>query len=162
VQTRGGENMKKRSKVITLLSTVCLITIFVSVFGCQPAVKKIVEKKTGVEIETEKNKPLKKVDTSDLLNELIYPGSKATERVKITLPQGESIQVDFETSDNVSEIEKYYDKEPVSAGWKQAVKLEQETIVYSFSKDKSWATITIRKEDNKIKIMVQYIKEMKN
>ncbi len=33
----------------------------------------------------------------------------------------------FATSDEVEEVEKYYDKEPASAGWTQQMKVEEYT-----------------------------------
>lgn len=153
--------MKRSTKAIAMGFVACLILVLMVTSGCQYLAKKAVEKTTGVEVETEEEKPLKKVDTSDIPDELIYPDSKAKSRIKITIPEGESVHVTFETSDEADEVEKYYDEEPASAGWSQGMKMEQEVVTYSFSKDKSWASVSISEEDGNIEIVVQYVKEMK-
>lgn len=148
--------MKRSSKVIVLGLVACLTVVLIVTSGCQFAAKKAaeeaVEKTTGVKVEGEEETPLKKVDTSDIPNEFIYPGSKATERFKMTAGGGETIHVTFETSDKADEIEKYYDQKPTAAGWKQTTKIEQDGIAYSWSKGDSYVGVGIEEREDKTTI----------
>lgn len=145
-------------RVMGLLAFLVIALLILT--GCQFLTKKAVEKGTGVKVESEEETG-KEVDTSDIPDELIYPDSKAEDRVKITLPQGEAVTVTFTTSDDIDDVEAHYDEEPTSAGWTQQAKLEQENVLYTFVKDKSYATVSIEKESGKTKILLQYVKEMK-
>lgn len=149
--------MRREATVIILALVVCLAALLVVGPGCQffgkKAAEKAVEKGTGVDIESEKEGAGKKVDTSDIPDEFIYPGSKVKERGKAE----DIISVAFETADSVDEVEKYYDDKLTSAGWKQharnKVKLEsREALLFKWSKDNTLVSLSLEEEDGKTEI----------
>lgn len=155
--------MRNLRKVLIFGMIICFVAVALSAVGCsslaKKATEKAIEKETGVDIDTDEDK---KVDTSDMPDELIYPDAKAKSRTKMTTAQGESVQVVLETSDTLDDVEDFYDDEPGSeGGWTQQMKMEEEGVVYTFSLDKSWASVNAADKDGKIEIRVQYVKSIK-